>query len=207
MNCTLCETVLNKRADEVYYICDGCGAYVKDKSLYFSNVQEKEHYEQHNNDVNDIGYQKFTSPVTNQILACCTPEMLGLDFGCGEGPVITKQLRDKGYQVNLYDPFFYPNPTYVDFKYDYIFSCEVFEHFYNPMKEISKLYSLLKPNGYLIIMTHLYNNQQDFEKWYYRKDLTHVFIYTFQTIEFIANSFGFEVIKQSERLVVLRKIK
>lgn len=207
MNCTLCATVLNKRADALYYICEGCGAYVKDNALYFNGVQEKAHYEQHNNDVNDIGYQKFTSPVTSQILERCTPEMLGLDFGCGKGPVITKQLRDKGYQVNLYDPFFYPNPTYIDFMYDYIFSCEVFEHFYCPMKEISKLYNLLKPNGYLIIMTHLYNNQQDFEKWYYRKDLTHVFIYTVQTIEFIANNFGFELMEQSERLVVLRKIK
>lgn len=205
MNCTLCNTFLSKKADEEYYICQNCYAYLKRDDLYFNEANEKNHYEQHNNDVNDIGYQNFTAPVTNTILEYCSTDMLGLDYGCGKGPVITHQLKAKGFSIDLYDPYFYPDTSYLHKTYDYIFSCEVFEHFYHPFDEITKLRKLLNPGGLLIIKTHLFNNQTDFKNWYYRKDQTHVFIYTFKTFEYIAEHFGFDIVRLSEKLVVLRK--
>lgn len=205
MNCTLCNTVLVDKIDDVYFICSTCHGYVKRNDLFFTAENEKKHYEQHHNDVNDIGYQNFTAPVTNAILKLCKPNTLGLDYGCGKGPVITKQLTEKGYDVHLYDPYFYPDTTYLNYTYDFIFSCEVFEHFYNPFAEITKLHALLKTNGLLFIKTHLYNQQTDFKNWYYRKDLTHVFIYTFKTFGFIALNFGFDLIELSEKLIILRK--
>lgn len=205
MNCTLCNTPLSTKVDEEYYICHTCNAYLKDEELYFDQDKEKSHYECHNNDVNDIGYQHFTAPVTNTVLAHCTPAMLGLDYGCGKGPVITKQLVEQGYTVDLYDPFFYPDLTYLDKIYDYIFSCEVFEHFYSTYNEIDKLTKILKQGGLLIIKTHLFKEQADFKNWYYRKDQTHVFIYTFKTIEYIAKQFDYQIETLTERLVVLRK--
>lgn len=163
MKCILCHSFLNQKVDLYYYQCDTCAAYVKDVSYYFSADREKQHYEFHNNDVNDVGYQKFTSPITNEILSRFSTNTLGLDFGCGKGPVITKQLVDCGYSINLYDPYFYPDTSYRNERYDYIFSCEVFEHFYHPAKEIAQLKQLLKPNGLLLIMTHLYDDQVPFE--------------------------------------------
>ncbi|MDR0228570.1 MAG: class I SAM-dependent methyltransferase [Flavobacteriaceae bacterium] len=206
MNCTLCQTVLQYKIDDYYYTCPTCGAYVKDIEFYYTAEKEKQHYEYHNNDVNDIGYQNFTAPVTNTILECCTPDMLGLDYGCGKGPVITRQLEEKGYQIKLYDPYFHPKLNYLENRYDYIFSCEVFEHFYQPAIEIEKLTSILKTNGLLIIKTHLFNNQTDFSTWYYRKDETHVFIYTFKTFEYIALKYAYQIEQLNERLIVLRKI-
>ncbi|MBB1149406.1 MULTISPECIES: class I SAM-dependent methyltransferase [unclassified Myroides] len=203
MNCILCQSPLTHQIDSHYYQCSRCYAYVKDVAYYFSEAQEKQHYEFHNNDVNDLGYQKFTSPITNEILHRFSTDTLGLDFGCGKGPVITKQLVDRGYHVNLYDPYFYPDQSYAHAVYDYIFSCEVFEHFYQPAKEIAHLKSLLKPGGLLLIMTHLYQEQVPFNSWYYRKDETHVFIYTPQTIAYIAQQFDFEILKLSERFIVL----
>nr|WP_298001607.1 class I SAM-dependent methyltransferase [uncultured Flavobacterium sp.] len=205
MNCTLCNTFLSEKADEEYYICQNCYAYLKRDDLYFNEANEKNHYEQHNNDVNDTGYQNFTAPVTNTILEYCSTDMLGLDYGCGKGPVITHQLKAKGFLIDLYDPYFYPDTSYLHKTYDYIFSCEVFEHFYHPFDEITKLRKLLNPGGLLIIKTHLFNNQTDFKNWYYRKDQTHVFIYTFKTLEYIAEHFGFDIVRLSEKLVVLRK--
>ena len=205
MNCTLCNTFLSEKADEEYYICQNCYAYLKRDNLYFNEANEKNHYEQHNNDVNDTGYQNFTAPVTNTILEYCSTDMLGLDYGCGKGPVITHQLKAKGFLIDLYDPYFYPDTSYLHKTYDYIFSCEVFEHFYHPFDEITKLRKLLNPGGLLIIKTHLFNNQTDFKNWYYRKDQTHVFIYTFKTFEYIAEHFGFDIVRLSEKLVVLRK--
>ena len=82
--------------------------------------------------------------VTNFIVDHLSNNSLGLDYGCGKGPVITEQLKKKGYEIDLYDPYFYPNETYLDKSYDYIFSCEVFEHFYNPKEELIKLKNILK---------------------------------------------------------------
>jgi SAM-dependent methyltransferase len=192
--------------DNYYFVCDTCGAYVMDKKHYLSSREEKERYEEHNNDVNDAGYQNFTSPITNAILENHTKEQLGLDYGCGTGPVISKQLEAKGYEVKLYDPYFYPNQDNLNHQFDYIFSCEVFEHFHHPKQEIEKLLRLLKPEGNLYIMTHLYNSEIDFLNWYYRKDPTHVFIYTLKTIEYIENSYCLTVEKLTDRLIIAKKM-
>lgn len=205
MTCPLCQTALNNKIDNYYFTCSKCDAYVKDKQYYISKNLEKERYQEHNNDVNDLAYQKFTAPITNAILEEYSPQHLGLDYGCGTGPVITKLLKDQNYNVHLFDPYFHPNTNYQKHQYDYIFSCEVFEHFYQPKLEIEKLLSLLKPNGLLLIKTHLYQSGIDFTNWYYRNDPTHVFIYTEKTIRFIAKKYQLKIEKLTERLVFLRK--
>jgi SAM-dependent methyltransferase len=202
----LCNTTLNKMADEYYFICHECGAYLKDKKHYLDIHQEKERYQEHENDVEDIRYQKFTSPITDAILEQYTPKNLGLDYGCGTGPVIAKILTDNGFKVKLYDPYFYPDEEYLQHQYDYIYSCEVFEHFYHPKQEIEKLVGLLKSGGRLYIMTHLYQSDIDFKNWYYRNDPTHVFIYTEKTIHFIAKKYQLTIEKITDRLVIFKKI-
>ncbi|PKP12109.1 MAG: 2-polyprenyl-3-methyl-5-hydroxy-6-metoxy-1,4-benzoquinol methylase [Bacteroidetes bacterium HGW-Bacteroidetes-4] len=205
MNCTLCDTILDKMADDYYFICPTCGAYVKDKKFFLTSQQEKERYQEHNNDVNDIGYQTFTSPITNAIITNQNKMQLGLDYGSGTGPVISKQLKDLGFQVKLYDFYFYPNQEYINYQYDYIFSCEVFEHFHNPKQEIEKLLLLLKQGGHFYIMTHLYQPKIDFTNWYYRNDPTHVFIFTSKTIEFVARKYNLIIEEMTDRLIILKK--
>lgn len=205
MICTLCHTHLRNFEDEFYLFCDSCGAYVKNKTYYLTPEEEKERYLNHNNDVNDAEYQKFTSPITQTILINHNKTQLGLDFGCGTGPVISKQLHDNNFKVVLYDPFFAPNESYKNYRYDYILSCEVFEHLHNPKKEIETLISLLKPDGRLYIMTHLFDDQEDFTTWYYRNDPTHVFIYTEKTMRYIASTYQLDLEVLSERLVIFKK--
>jgi ribosomal protein L37AE/L43A len=106
MNCPLCETQLEIKADEYFFICSKCGAYIKDKKYYITPQEEKERYEQHNNDINDIHYIEFTSPITQAIFERFDTHHLGLDYGCGTGPVISKVLQDMNYRVNKSDPFF-----------------------------------------------------------------------------------------------------
>ena len=205
MECTLCNTTLHIKVDEFYFICDCCGAYVKHKKYYLNSEEEKERYKEHNNDIDNPGYQKFTSPITTAILENQSPEELGLDYGCGTGPVIAKQLMDNGYQVILHDPYFNPNEDFVNYSYDYIFSCEVFEHFYNPKQEIEMLLKILKPEGRLYIMTHLYTIDIDFANWYYRNDPTHVFIYTSKTIEYITDKYNLVTEKLTARVIIVSK--
>lgn len=205
MICTLCSSELINKKDEYYFHCDTCKALVKDEKYYITAEEEKARYQTHNNDVNDLGYQNFTMPITNYVIEKFLVDQKGLDFGSGTGPVISSMLMKKGFDIVQYDPFFAPNHTLLSDHYDYIFSCEVFEHFHHPKKEIAKLLSILKRNGSLLIMTMLYNDNIDFRGWNYRNDDTHVFIYRKETIEYIAEEWNLEIDVLTDRLIVLRK--
>jgi len=205
MYCPLFNTELFQKTDTVYYDCPECRALVMDKRFYLTTEQEKAQYETHINDVDDPRYQQFTSPLTKCITGNFNTAHTGLDFGCGSGPVIAKMLAEKGYSVHLYDPFYAPNTDVFLQTYDFIISCEVFEHFQNPADEISRLIGLLKPNGMIFIMTHLYRGEPDFSNWYYRRDPTHVFIYRDETIYYIAEKFKLSAEIHSERLITYKK--
>ena len=114
-----------------YSKCKVCCSIFQTGNTYLSFSQEKERYLMHNNDVNDLGYQGFVSPITNSIQSFFKPDVHnGLDFGCGTGPVISHMLKQHGFHVTLYDPFFYPDMSYLSNKYDFIICCEVMEHFH-----------------------------------------------------------------------------
>ena len=125
----------------------------------------------------------------------------GLDFGAGTGPVISKILQDNNFEIAQYDPFFHNHPELLKKRYDYIACCEVIEHFYNPRKEFQLLRNLLQPNGKLYCMTDIYDQTIDFEKWYYKNDPTHVFIYHKKTVEWIKDKFGFSDVTINDRLI------
>jgi hypothetical protein len=205
MTCTLCGSTLINKMDEYYYDCDLCKAIIMADKYYLTAVQEKAIYETHINDVNDIRYQNFTSPITNYVIEKFLPAHKGLDFGSGTGPVISSVLMKKQYDIVQYDPFFAPNQNLLNDSYDYIVSCEVFEHFYEPKLEIDRLISLLNENGSLLIMTMLYNKNIDFKTWSYRRDPTHVFIYRKETIEYIAKKMNLEIDMITDRFIALRK--
>lgn len=205
MHCTLCSTPLINKIDPNYYDCNTCRALVINSSLYPDTEDEKSRYLSHNNDVEDKRYQNFTSPITNYILENYSKSHLGLDFGCGTGPVITKMLREKDFKVLQYDPYFANFPENLQKSYDYIAACEVVEHFYDPLDEFRRLFNLLNKDGGLAIMTLMYEDHIDFENWHYRKDPTHVFIYRKETFEFIREKFGFSECLFKDRLIVLKK--
>ncbi len=207
MLCPLCDSPLSTQMDTHFYDCDTCKAIVKHKKHHLTPTEEKAHYECHNNDVEDIGYQKFTMPITKYVLDNFLPEHIGLDFGSGTGPVISSMLEKNNYNIVQYDPFFTPNEKIFDTTYDYIVSCEVFEHFTNPKLEIDRLIRLLKPNGILLIMTLLYKNTIDFKTWYYKNDPTHIFMYRSETIEYIAKEKRLDILELTDRCIVLKKIR
>lgn len=203
MNCTLCNSKLTHKVGQKYFACPTCDGRLMDSKFWPTKKQEKEHYETHNNDVNDLRYQKFTSPISDYVLKNFTAESMGLDFGSGTGPVISKVLKDQGYHIKQYDPFFASDTVVLQNQYDYIVCCEVIEHFYNPFKEFEMLKKLLKPNGKLICMTLLYREEIKFENWYYKNDPTHVFFYSEKTVDFIREKFSFKSFEVfGDRMVV-----
>lgn len=204
MLCPLCQTELINQKDIDYFDCSHCRALVKKPNLYLSEQEEKERYLTHNNDVNDFRYQQFTSPITNYILSHFTKDHKGLDYGCGTGPVISEILERNNFQAKQYDLYFSSDKEVFEHTYDYIFACEVVEHFKRPFKEFNLFKSLLKPKGHLIIMTDIYDDNTDFENWYYRNDPTHIFIYRKETFQYLKDQFGFKDLKIEGRRIILR---
>ncbi|MEP2937157.1 MAG: class I SAM-dependent methyltransferase [Gilvibacter sp.] len=207
MNCPLCQTVANKpffnKDQKLFYRCGTCDGIYRDKHTYLAPKDEHKRYENHNNDVTDIGYQNFVMPLVDQVVTNFDANHhLGLDYGAGPGPVITKLLKDKGFSLKLYDPYFWPDATVFDLSYDFIVCCEVIEHFNSPVVEFKRLRNLLRPKGQLICKTSLYNDQVNFETWYYKNDPTHVFLYTAATLDWIAKNIGFEKMELNEKLIV-----
>lgn len=205
MDCPLCHSVLTTMIDPEYFDCTTCGALVKHHDLLPTPDEELFRYKLHNNDVNDTGYQQFTSPIWQYILQNFNQKDRGLDFGSGTGPVISKMLKDQGYNICQYDPFFAPDAHLLKKQYHYIACCEVIEHFFNPEKEFKLLDQLLLPGGRFVGMTLLYNDTIDFKNWVYRKDETHVFIYRKETLEFIAQVFDYKLTELTHRFFVFGK--
>jgi SAM-dependent methyltransferase len=200
-NCTLCFGESKNFFNQKFYECQVCAGIFLSNKFYISEEAERLHYETHNNDIHDLRYQKFVSPITNQVSLNFKACHMGLDFGAGTGPVISKVLRDKGYQIVEYDPFFNSDTTLLDRQYDYIVCCEVMEHFHNPAKEFALLRSLLKPNGILYCMTECYDASIDFGSWYYKNDPTHVFFYQDKTLELMKSKYNFKEVKKEGRLI------
>ena len=170
--------------------CEQCfGLYRAAKNIPTA-TEEKQRYLTHNNDVNALGYRNFVAPIVDHITQNFAPHQFGLDYGAGTGLVAAVMLAERGYEVKLYDPFFHANRAALNACYDYIICCEVMEHFHQPNFEFHKLKALLKPEGHLICKTDLYDGKLNFEKWYYKNDPTHVFIYHQKSLEYIAKHFG-----------------
>ena len=201
--CQLCNAKSTIFYKDEFYKCSCCKAIFRPKEKLLDNEKEKQRYDSHTNDANDLGYQNFVKPITNSILNEFKSGDIGLDFGCGKDSPIVKILEENSYKIAKYDIFFYDDKKILEQKYDYIACCEVIEHFYNPKKEFELLKSLLKDSGVLYLMTGIYSDEMDFSKWWYKNDLTHVFIYTKETLYWIKKEFGFKDIKIEKNFIRL----
>ena len=129
-----------------------------------------------------------------------------MDFGCGPGPVLKVLLNRLGIDVDIYDPYFYPDKVFEGKQYDLITCTEVFEHLKNPLEIITLLESLLKENGILAVMTLFHTTSDNFCKWWYRRDPTHICFYSPKTFKWLENNFNLVIDAIDNRSIcVLRK--
>ncbi len=208
IKCRLCETAsprffMDERTGSRFHHCPECDLRFLDPAQYLSADQEEERYRLHNNVVEDPGYQQFTLPVV-ELIKRYRKSLHILDFGCGNGPVIAHLLRADGHHISLYDPYFHPDRSVLEKKYDFIAMIEVAEHLYHPGREFKQLREILKDGGELAVMTALVTVETDFEGWYYRKDPTHVCFFSEKTAIWITEKFKFRQMRiHSPRLFSL----
>lgn len=184
-----------------FYKCSNCGSVFRNPSDDLSPEKEKERYLAHNNSPADPEYRSFVAPIVDAVTSRFDASHRGLDFGAGPAATIAAILKNKGYKIETYDPFFHDRPELLKQTYDFITACEVIEHFREPAREFKLLRSLLKPNGALLCMTELYEDGIDFGKWPYKNDRTHRFFYTRRALEGVRERLGFASLEINGRLV------
>ena len=209
MICIVCKqnkaSVFKSIKQKRYWKCSYCEAIFLDKEFYLSSNEEYKHYLTHNNDVNDPRYKKFLSNLMLPLIERIKLNSIGLDYGCGPGPALSIMLREKGYQMCNYDPFFHPKKSNLLKKYDFISCSETVEHFHNPFYEFTRFNELLNDGGIIGIMTNFHSEQDIFENWYYIKDPTHVVFYNKKTFQIIAKIFDWDSDFLGNNLVFLKK--
>ncbi|MDC1110021.1 class I SAM-dependent methyltransferase [Gammaproteobacteria bacterium] len=176
-----------------------------DKSFFIDPVEEEQRYLEHNNKIDDKQYRAFLSKLSEPLKEKLSLGSYGLDFGCGTGPALADMLTKDGFMVALYDPFFYPDEGVLSQQYDFITCTETAEHFYDPFKEFNALNDLLKPGGWLGVMTSFLTSDEKFENWYYRRDPTHVTFYCEKTFQVIASQRNWKCEIKSKDIVLLQK--
>jgi SAM-dependent methyltransferase len=173
-----------------YWFCRACEARYLDPRHHPSRETEHSQYLHHQNDIYDPRYRRFLSRLATPLLARLVAGSAGLDYGCGPGPALATMLREAGHAVALYDPFFHADPAPLSCCYDFVTCTEAAEHFHHPAAEFDRLMGLVRPGGWLGVMTCFLTEAASFRNWHYRKDPTHVVFYDERTLRRLATLRG-----------------
>lgn len=188
-----------------YHRCGNCSATVLDPAHRLSPAEELAHYRHHENDVADPRYRAFLDRLAAPLMERLAPQSSGLDYGCGPGPALAAMLTEKGHAVALYDPFFAPDRAVLDEIYDFVTCTEVVEHFHEPADAFDRFDALVRPGGWVAVMTCFQTDDDRFARWHYRLDPTHVIFYRAETFGVIAAQRGWVLEIPVKDVALMRK--
>lgn len=207
--CPLCryEQAVHFHKDSArYYLrCQNCLLVFVTEQFWLGKNEEKATYDLHENSGDDPGYLRFLTRLSSPLLQRLEPERTGLDFGCGPGPALKTLLEEHGHRLDLYDPHYFHDPSVFQNTYDFISATEVVEHLRHPGREFETLFTLLKPGGWLGVMTKLVLDQEAFSRWHYIRDRTHICFYSRATFEYIARRFNADLTFIGSDVILLHK--
>jgi SAM-dependent methyltransferase len=117
-----------------------------------------------------------------------------LDYGAGPA-VLGRELKNKGYDIESWDPMWGIDPTWpVEKKFDLITSFEVFEHTPTPLATLLEAHKWLKPGGQIFITT-LINElvENDANYWYVSPCNGHIGIHSINSLDRLFANVGMKV--------------
>ncbi|MEE4250976.1 MAG: class I SAM-dependent methyltransferase [Alcanivoracaceae bacterium] len=189
-----------------YFRCQRCQLTFLDPAQLPEAEAERRHYDLHENHPTDPRYRDWLDRLAIPLGERLVGSSEGLDFGCGPGPALAQMLSERGHAMSLYDPVYAADVSVLQRDYDFVTCTEVVEHFHHPGREFERLATLLRPGGWLAIMTSLLHDGIDFRKWHYRRDPTHVSFYRQATFSWIANHYRMQLPDMiSDSVIFLRK--
>ena len=188
-----------------YLRCGECQLTFVPSAQHLCPVEEKRHYDRHENNPADQGYRRFLSRLFDPLVDRLEPGARGLDFGSGPGPTLSLMFGERGFPVAIYDVYYAPDASVLVDGYDFITATEVVEHLADPRRELERLWSLLRPGGWLGLMTKLALDEQAFSRWHYKTDPTHIAFFSRHTFEWLARHWQAEVTFCGADVILLRK--
>ncbi|MCG9598968.1 class I SAM-dependent methyltransferase [Vibrio sp. Isolate25] len=188
-----------------YLQCQQCELVFVNPEQRLDAKAEKAHYDLHENDPNDAGYRTFLSRVANPILERIEPSSTGLDFGCGPGPTLSLMMEEQGHNMSLYDLYYHPNTEVLERTYDFMTATEVIEHLYHPDQVWQQWLNLVKPGGWIGLMTKMVIDVEAFAKWHYKNDPTHVVFFSRNTFKYLAERDQLKLEFIGNDVILLRK--
>ncbi len=188
-----------------FYHCVVCAMRYVDPQARLKPEAEKAHYDAHENDPSDPDYRAFLSKLAEPLIDRLEPGASGLDYGCGPGPTLSVMLAERGFSMAVYDPFFVNDAEVLEATYDFIACTETVEHFYQPAEEFDRLARLLRPGGWLAVMTQTADARFG-PDWWYLRDPTHVCFYAPETFRWIADAFGWHLAMPAENIALFRRL-
>lgn len=188
-----------------YLRCPRCRLSFLDPAQRPDLETERAHYRLHDNRPDDPRYRAFLSRLAEPLAERLTPGARGLDFGCGPGPTLSRMMAERGFVMRDYDPAFRPDPQALNGRYDFVACSEVVEHLHDPAATFALLDRLLRPGGWLGIMTGMVDDRRNFAAWWYVRDPTHVCFYDPDTMAWLAARLGWRLERPSWTVSLLEK--
>lgn len=191
----------------MYAECRRCGLAFMRPLDWPTAAAARAEYALHRNEIDDPGYRAFLGRLAEPLCARLARGARGLDYGCGPGPVLVALLRERGYECSGYDPVFDDSPALLEQRYDFVTCSEVAEHFTDPRTEFRQLRGLLRPGGWLALMTQWRCDAHAFERWRYVHDPTHVSFYRERSLRWTADWLGLEFESPAQNVVLMRALR
>lgn len=208
-SCPLCdhmpECFCSDRTRE-YLHCPRCDLVFVSDRHHLTPDEEKSRYDFHQNDPTDSGYRNFLNRLFQPLEKKLSPGACGLDFGCGPGPTLSLMFEEAGFECAIYDLHYANDPTVFERQYDFITCSETMEHLYQPREEFERFVSLVKPGGWIGIMTQLHDEAPvPFERWHYKDDDTHVCFFSKQSFQTLEKAYGLRVEFHSGSVILFQQ--
>ncbi len=201
--CPLCgkqASFFSENTARHFFRCGECGLVFLDPCQRLTRDEELKRYQFHQNDPQDLNYRKYLNQLAEPLVECLPAGACGLDYGCGPGPTLSKMLEERGFNMQVYDPYFASETDVLTQTYDFITCSEAAEHFFNPRREFDRFDVMLKPGGWLGVLTQRLKSGESFANWHYVKDPTHVSFYSEETMRWIAEHYHWEIFLPQEIL-------
>jgi SAM-dependent methyltransferase len=207
--CPLCEApatqALATAHGRRYRHCAGCGLVFLHPADRLTLAAEHAHYGLHRNTAVDPRYRAWLDRLAQPLQQRLRPGAHGLDYGCGPGPALAAMLTERGHPTAVWDPLFAPDPAPLQAAYDFVTCTEVLEHIHTPLAALAQWDRLLRPGGWLAVMTHWWQPGTDLARWHYTRDPTHVALYGPPSLGWIARRLGWTLDCPARDIALFRK--
>lgn len=195
--CPLCATASRHRIEHASgrdcFVCGTCALVHVARAHRIDRAQEAAHYDTHENSPHDPHYRSFLDRLLLPLVERLSPGAHGLDFGSGPGPTLSVMFEERGFPMQIYDPFFAPDASVLQQQFDFVSCSETVEHFFDPAAEFARFDRLVRPGGWVAIMTMMTPALTQFRQWHYPRDPTHVCFYGLDTMRWIAQRHGWQL--------------